>query len=95
MKAPDNGAVAEWPRGAEIRAECEAIGWSLARFGEIVGVRHTTVQRWVSGRQGMPPDIAVWLRLLAAFHRDNPPPAVPRRNYPTELGPRQPKDAAL
>ena len=61
----------------QLRACCDAIGWSVVALSRVTGVRASTVSRWFSGATRVPLPIGPVLRALADFHRANPFPAAP------------------
>jgi transcriptional regulator with XRE-family HTH domain len=55
--------------------EClAALDWSQHSIARLLGVNFATVQRWATGKQEIPPDIATWLETLARCHEANPRP---------------------
>ena len=51
-----------------------AIDWSRRQLAKHVGCSPAIVDRWaVNGK--VPADVEVWLEVLAAFHKANPPPS--------------------
>lgn len=50
------------------------IGWPERELARRTGRLQTTVRRWTSGRSPVPPDVAAWVEMLAAFHRAHPAP---------------------
>jgi hypothetical protein len=63
--------------GSELLAAIDTIGWSARTLASRCDVRQTTVQRWSHDQQRIPPPVAKWLHLLAAFHRSHPAPIAP------------------
>lgn len=50
------------------------IGWPERELARRTGRLQTAVRRWTSGRSPVPPDMATWVEMLAAFHRAHPVP---------------------
>lgn len=50
------------------------LGWSVRELGRQLDVSPQQARLWATGERSMPPRAALWLRLLARFHRDHPPP---------------------
>ncbi len=63
---------------AQLYEVMDILRWSPNILSDATDIRLTTIRRWRSGEQPVPEPIAAWLRGLAAFHRENPPPAPPR-----------------
>lgn len=60
----------------------DALYWGAGALASALGVRETTVRRWLKGRYPVPPPITAWAERLADFHRANPPPVAPDRESP-------------
>lgn len=59
---------------ARFRTCLTALDWSQRGLAALLDVDERQVRRWAAGAP-VPPRIAVWLELLAAFHEAHPPPA--------------------
>lgn len=53
-------------------ADCS---WTQAEFGRRLGVSPRQVRYWCSGAERVPPVVALWMTLMARFHREHPSPA--------------------
>lgn len=54
--------------------EClTALHWSQRGLAALLDVDERQVRRWAAGAT-IPPPVAAWLELLAAFHERHPPP---------------------
>ena len=73
--------VEEAPRmtGQELAVCLDILRWSGRTLAREIGWDQKMVVRWLSGLGWVPPDVAVWLRKLADFHRANPFPRQPKR----------------
>jgi len=54
----------------------EALAWSQRGLADQLGLDSRQVRRWAAGA-AIPPPVAAWLALLAAFHERHPPPRRP------------------
>ena len=55
-----------------------ALNWSQRGLAALLGIDERQVRRWASG-SSIPPSVAAWLELLAAFHEANPAPIIRQR----------------
>ena len=58
----------------EFRACLDTLAWSQRGLAAILDFDDRTVRRWAAGTQDVPSAIAAWLRRLAEFHAQHPPP---------------------
>jgi len=52
----------------EFRACLDTIGWSQRNLARRLAIHHTRTERMATGRYPVPPEVATWLRVMAAFH---------------------------
>jgi hypothetical protein len=64
---------------AERRAALAQIGWTQRGLADRLDRDEGTVRRWMRDGGEAPEAVDAWLTILAAFHRDNPPPRLARR----------------
>jgi len=55
----------------------DTLAWSQRGVAALLAVNEREVRRWAAGRGPIPPAVAAWLALLAAFHERHPPPRRP------------------
>lgn len=59
----------------ELRETLKLIGWSQHSCAEYLGIDSRSIKNnWASGDKPIPQNLADWLRVLAAFHRQHPYP---------------------
>ena len=58
-----------------LRIALAALHWTQRGLAAVLRRDERGVRRWLSGDYEPPADLLAWLETLAAFHRDNPPPA--------------------
>lgn len=55
--------------------EClDALRWSQRGLADILNTHQTTVRRWATGQQPIPPNVQEWLEELSEEHRRQPHP---------------------
>ncbi|QCE34399.1 helix-turn-helix domain-containing protein [Acetobacteraceae bacterium] len=58
----------------ELRACMDSLEWSQHALSRILGVSHTTVSRWATGKLPIPENVAIWIRGTSQYLRENPLP---------------------
>ena len=63
----------------ELQTTLDVLGWSKRGLAAFLVADDRLIRRWGTDERSIPPDVATWLRKLAAAHRANPAPEGWRR----------------
>jgi ribosome-binding protein aMBF1 (putative translation factor) len=64
----------------ELKDCLSIINWSQRQLARLIKRDERTVRRFVNGALQLPNKQIIWLRKLAEFHAQNPPPVEPKKN---------------
>jgi ribosome-binding protein aMBF1 (putative translation factor) len=59
---------------ARLKDALDTLDWSRRQLAKHVGCSPAIVDRWALNGK-VPPDVEVWLEVMTAFRKANPPPA--------------------
>lgn len=63
----------------ELVVHRDMLRWTWYDLEAVTGIPERHWRRMAAGERVVPPYHAAWLRALAGFHRDHPPPLAPER----------------